>query len=114
MGDRSIKNKKHFKKVWQADLANDLISIGWSQLGDVSQMSQNAILKAITANYSKGMHKRDAADMLWTFYHDIKPGHFVIARRGLMTLAAIGKVIKTAKYDAEKHSLYGISEVTYP
>ena len=77
-------------------------------------MNRDVILKAIKAKYPKGMRRRDAANMLWTFYHEIKPGDFVIARRGQMILAAIGKVIKTAKYDAEKHSLYGISEVTYP
>ena len=31
-----------FDKVWQFDLVNNLISIGWKQLGDVSKMSRDA------------------------------------------------------------------------
>ena len=32
-----------FDKVWQFDLANNLISIGWSQLGDVSKLSRDEL-----------------------------------------------------------------------
>ncbi len=36
--------------------------------------------------------------MLWTFYHEIAIGDYVIARRGRKTLAAVGKVMNPAVY----------------
>jgi len=41
--------------------------------------------------------------MLWAFYHEIVPGDFVIARRGRKTLAAVGKVIRSAIYAPGKN-----------
>ena len=89
-----------FDKVWQFDVDNNLISIGWSQLGDVSKMSREMLAKAVADTYpekpptTRGLY----ANMLWAFYHDIGPGDFVVARRGRKTLAAIGRVIQAAEY----------------
>jgi restriction system protein len=41
--------------------------------------------------------------MIWAFYHEIGPGDFVIARRGLKTLAAVGKVTQSAVYSPGKN-----------
>ena len=40
-----------FDKVWQFDVDNNLISIGWSQLGDVSKMNRDTLYDAIAATY---------------------------------------------------------------
>jgi hypothetical protein len=40
--------------------------------------------------------------MIWYFYHDIKKGHIVVARRGLSEVAGIGTVRKPAYYDTKK------------
>lgn len=100
------KPQELFDKVWQFDLANDVISIGWKNLGDVSQMSRDELSKAIASTYpekpqqTKGLY----ANMLWAFYHEIRPGDFVIARRGRKYLAAVGKVTETAIYSPDKNS----------
>jgi len=39
---------------------------------------------------------------MWNFWHEIKVGDIVIARKGMKQLAAIGTVTKTAFYDPEK------------
>src|SRR5712664_2338330 len=89
-----------FDKVWQFDVANNLISIGWSQLGDISKMSREALSNAVVAKYpdrppsTRGL----IVNMLWAFYHEISPGDFVIARRGRKTLAAAGKVVRAGFY----------------
>jgi restriction system protein len=100
------KNPQLFTQVWGFDLANNLISIGWNELGDVSKMiSREAIFSASTAalpdrpNTAKGL----ISNMLWQFYHDIKLGDFVIARRGRKTIAAVGKVIRTGFYEVGKN-----------
>ncbi len=94
-----------FDKVWQFDIANNLISIGWSKLGDVSKMSREDIYDVVGTTYpdkpsgTKGLY----ANMIWSFYHEITPGDFVIARRGRKTLVAVGKVIQPATYSPGKN-----------
>jgi len=87
-----------FDKVWQFDLANSLISIGWSQLADVSKMSREQLSEAVAAAYpdKPPATKSLLVNMLWAFYHEIASGDFIIARRGRKTLAAVGKVSRTA------------------
>jgi predicted Mrr-cat superfamily restriction endonuclease len=77
-----------FEKVWQFDLANNLISIGWEELSDVSQMSREELSAAIASIYldkppgTQGLY----ANMIWAFYHEISPGDFILARKGRKTL----------------------------
>lgn len=98
-----------FEKVWQFDLANDLITIGWEELGDVSHMSRDELSKAVAATYpekpqqTKGLY----TNMLWAFYHEIRPGDFVIARRGRKTLVAVGIVHESALYTPGKNPAIG-------
>ena len=68
-------------KVWQCDLGKSLISIGWVQLGDVSKLSRTELAEKVASTYpdtKKGL----VTKMIWSFYHDIIVGDFVIARRG--------------------------------
>ena len=94
-----------FDKVWQFDLANNLISIGWKQLGDVSDMSREELSAAVASTYpdkpqqTKGLY----SNMIWAFYHEIGPGDLVIARRGRKTLAAVGRVSESASYAPGKN-----------
>jgi predicted Mrr-cat superfamily restriction endonuclease len=91
------KNPQLFDNVWKFDLANNLISIGWSELGDISEMSREALSEAVAAAYpdrAKGL----ISNMLWVFYHEIGPGDFVIARRGRKILVAVGKVVRAGFY----------------
>ncbi len=94
-----------FDKVWQFDLANNLLSIGWKQLGDVSKMSRQELSDAIASTYpdKPPTTKSLYANMLWAFYHEILPGDFVVARRGRKTLAAVGKVVQSGIYAPGKN-----------
>lgn len=98
-----------FDKVWQFDLANGLISIGWQNLGDVSRMSRDELIQAVASAYpdkpqqTKGL----IANMLWSFYHEIRPGDFLIARRGRKVLAAVGEVIEAAVHTPGRNPAHG-------
>lgn len=98
-----------FDKVWQFDLANNLISIGWKELGDVSRMSRDELSEAIKHCYpdkppqTMGLY----ANMIWAFYHEVNPGDVVVARRGRKILAAVGKVSKPAFYAPAKNPAHG-------
>jgi restriction system protein len=99
------KQPEFFDKVWQFDLDNNLISIGWSEVGDVSKMSRDELTKAVTMAYpdkpnsTKGLY----GNMLWAFWHEIRPGDFVIARKGRTFLAAVGKVIRAGFFASGKN-----------
>ncbi|HEV8070612.1 MAG TPA: endonuclease NucS domain-containing protein [Planctomycetaceae bacterium] len=94
-----------FDKVWQFDVDNNLLSIGWVDLGDVSKMNKEALRAAIASTYTKKPPATQAlfANMIWSFYHDIAPGDFVIARRGRKTLAGVGRVVQAASYAPGKN-----------
>jgi len=99
------KNPELFDKVWQFDTTNNLISIGWTQLGNVSKMSQEELSDAVASTYPERPPQTKAllTNMLWAFYHEINVGDFVIARRGRKILAAVGKVIQSATYSTAKN-----------
>ena len=89
-----------FDDVWQFDLANNLISIGWAELGDVSIMGKSQLSAAVARTYPQKPPPTQGliTNMIWNFYHEVVPGDFVIARRGRKILAAVGKVERPAFY----------------
>lgn len=102
------KPRELFDKVWQFDLANNLISIGWKKLGDASKMSRDELAEAVASNYPhKPLSTRTLwANMIWAFYQEISPGDFIIARRGLKTIAGAGIVVKPAFYAPGKSPVH--------
>lgn len=100
-----FKNKDFFEQVWQFDLANGVISIGWSDLGDISAYPDKASLRSV---YEEKYYTRNSGsitrtvNMIWNFYHEIEKGDVILARRGTKQLAAIGLVKGKAYYDKNK------------
>jgi len=99
------KPPEQFDRVWRFDLANNLISIGWNRLGDVSKMSREELSEAVASTYAEKppATKSLLANMIWGFYHEIGPGDSVLARRGRKTLAAVGRVSQSAFYAPGKN-----------
>ena len=101
----SSKDAASFDKVWQFDLVNNTISIGWSELGNVSTMDRPALSDAIAKEFpnSPPATKSLFTNMLWAFYHELAPGDVVLARRGRKILTAVGTVTKSAYYAPGKN-----------
>lgn len=98
-----------FEKVWQFDLENSLISLGFSGLGDVSKMNREELATAVGAKYpDKPPATRSLiANMFWAFYHEMSPGDLVIARRGRKMLAGVGRVTGQAVYSPGRSPIHG-------
>src|ERR1022692_4083769 len=81
-----------WERVWQFDLTNNLISIGWSELGDISALNEQQLRDAIDRTYptAPARARQLYFRMLWSFYHCIMPDDIIIARRGTKRLAAVG------------------------
>lgn len=87
-----------FDKVWQFDLEEGVISIGWTELGDITHLTRDELAAAVASTYpdKPASTKSLCTNMLWAFYQEMLPGDFIIARRGRKTLTAVGKVIGNA------------------
>jgi restriction system protein len=98
-----------FEKVWQFDLANNLISLGFTGLGDVSKMNRDELAAAVGAKWPEKPPSTQSliANMFWAFYHEMSPGDFVIARRGRKILAGVGRVAEQGKYSPGRSSIHG-------
>lgn len=110
------RNPELFDKIWQFDLANNVISIGWHEIGDPSQMSHETLAEVVAAAYPDRPKPTKSlfVNMLWSFYHEIAVGDVIIARRGRKVLAAVGKVTKTGFYDLGKNPYLSTPEYTHP
>ena len=101
----SSKDAAFFDKVWQFDLVNNTISIGWSELGNVSTMDRPVLSTVIAKEFPNSPPATQSlfANMLWAFYHELAPGDVVLARRGRKILTAVGTVTKSAYYAPGKN-----------
>jgi restriction system protein len=68
--------------------------------GDLSSKERAEIVEAISEVYpgKPQSTKSLIANMIWSFYHDIKPGDVILSRKGRKILAAVGTVMETAHY----------------
>src|SRR5260370_25341238 len=91
------KKPEAFDQVWQFDVANNLISIGWFEANDVSKISQEKLSDAIASAYpdKPPATKSLYCNMPWAFYHEISPDDFVIARSGRKSVAAVCKITQS-------------------
>ncbi len=89
-----------WEKVWKYDLDHGIITIGWNKLGDLSSLSESQLSELIDRTYSDKVPaaKKHISGIFRNFYHSIKPGDIIIARRGLKKIAAIGTVTRAAYY----------------
>ncbi len=95
-----------WESVWKYDLDNEVISIGWKHLRDVSRLSQPEILTRYQKTYPDAKPGAAISDshMLHKFYNDVSEQDLVVARRGRKIIAAIGKVIQKPFFDTKLHT----------
>ena len=91
----------HYDAVWQFDRDQQVISIGWNQLGDLTQMTREELTRSVTTAYPDKPPSTIGliVNMLWAFYHELRPGDYLIARRGIKALAGVGRITGRATYD---------------
>ncbi len=94
-----------YEKIWQYNLTNQVISIGWKELENFSRYTKDELKDAIERTYTtyNATTKTRVLNMLWNFYHEVKVGDIIIARRGRKRIAAIGTVTSAAYYSHAKN-----------
>ena len=93
--------KSEFDKIWEYDVKNETIAIGWAKLGNVSKMNEEKLKTKIKEVYPKKTTSH-TFNSIWKFYHEVGIGDVIIARKGRKKIIGIGEVTKTAFYDKKK------------
>src|SRR4051794_2346670 len=82
-----------WEQVWRFDLEHGMISIGWARLGDVSALSEDELLEHVAETYECSLaDATPASRMVYKFYHSVKVGDVIVARRGRKCVPAVGLV----------------------
>jgi hypothetical protein len=109
-----FENKKPWEDVWQFDRANNVISIGWSKLGNVVALNEEQIRERIKTRYPK--YKLKEINYIigqFRFFREIKVGHIILARRGRKQIAGLGVVTKTHYDDPTKAAESNIDDFDF-
>lgn len=87
-------------RYWEDWQAREEISIGWDHLGDLSAYATGKdIIKELQAQSESEVNQAFNGWAIWSFYNDIKPGDYVVAKRGRTTLLGYGIVTGGYRYD---------------
>ena len=97
-----------FDTVWQFDLANSVISLGFGRLGDTSSLTREQLAELVATKYPDKPPSTQSliANMFWAFYHEMAPGDLLIARKGRKILAGVGRIDGPATYAARRSSIH--------
>jgi len=95
---------EEYDRVWAFDLRRNVISIGFSRLGDPSRLSQAVLRRKVNRLYSDhpSGNRTSFFHIMWRFYNEVALGDVIIARRGRKAIAAIGTVTRRALHDPRR------------
>ena len=95
----NYEDREAFDTSWSYDRANGVITIGWSELGDLSGLSKEDISARFLEHKDWEPKARHQVIKFWT---EIQEGDIVIARGGRKKAVGIGTVTGAVFYDMEK------------
>ena len=111
-------NPEIWQRVWQFNLKEGFISLGWRALKNASKLTAAEIYKLHRKTYTHPeVTERGAmADsrVLAKFWAEIEVGHTIVARRGRKSIAAIGTVTSAPYYQPNKAKTSFAPEPAYP
>src|SRR5439155_5314244 len=93
-----------WEHIWRFDYNNNLISIGWSWLGNVVALDEDQIKERIKTQQPKAESALPGAIIrqFQFFYQEIRVGDIILARKGLMQIVGLGVVTGDAYFDSTK------------
>lgn len=88
-GDGAIK--------WEDFYRENIMGIGWSEIGDLTQYASKDDMKAaMKEKIDSSRPYKNAAHATWQFAHDLKPGDIVFVKKGMHQL--VGRGVVTSDY----------------
>lgn len=121
LGDANV-DTKHFwlyapgegASMWETFCAQGIMALGWSAIGDLSRFTKKEeIKKALQENYDPDAPFTQAKCMLWQFFHDMKPGDIVFAKKGRSEIVGMGIVASDYEYDDDSDEYPNVRKVRW-
>ncbi|MBC3804916.1 AAA domain-containing protein [Acetobacterium fimetarium] len=92
-GDGAIK--------WEDFYRENIMGIGWSEIGDLTQYASKDDMKAaMKEKIDSSKPYKNAAHATWQFVHDLKPGDIVFVKKGMHQLVGRGVVASDYFFDS--------------
>lgn len=98
-------NNELYETVWNFDINNHCISIGWLAAGDISGLDKDQIVERLRQVYPDRSDRsyQAIARMMYSFYHEIEIGDVIIARKGLRVVSGVGTVIQIVTFTPDRN-----------
>lgn len=100
----------HNAAKWEECTQNDVMLIGWGEIGDLSNYTSKAEMKATMQDtYGDNKSYRNAAHATWQFAYEMKPGDIVFAKQGMHKI--IGRGVVDSDYNFTDNADDGYNNV---
>ena len=105
-----------WQRVWENNLRNGFISVGWSSLRNVSRLSEAETIERHRKTFPHAKKRGSISDakVAYKFWHRLAIGDKIIARRGRKSIAGIGTIIGSPYYEPKKAKKVFPREYAYP
>ncbi len=100
--------------LWDDWKANGEMSIGWDDLGDLRNYdSKEAIRQELLEETTNGSTRKNDALACWQFCQDIRPGDYVVAKRGRTRILGVGRVVGEYEYQPDRDDFHHVRRVKW-
>lgn len=101
-------------RMWQDCLEKGIISIGWDDLGDLTEYeSREDMAKHIQMSYGgDGSHKNDSL-ATWEFVNEMHAGDIVFAKKGRTTILGRGVVQSEYEFDGSRPEYKNVRKIKW-
>ncbi|WP_052444579.1 AAA family ATPase [Flammeovirga sp. OC4] len=89
-------------KKWEEFYSNEIIGLGWDQIGDLHNYPSKEALQEIIMKTYEGDNPFNQVLANWDFYQNMNIGDIVIAKNGRKELIGYGEVISEYFYDSSR------------
>jgi 5-methylcytosine-specific restriction protein B len=100
--------------LWDEQYREGIMAIGWGAIGDLSQYSSKAEMKAAMKELiNPDLPYINAAHATWQFANEMKPGDVVFAKKGRSTVIGRGVVQSDYEFDDSRSDNMNVREVNW-
>ncbi|ETI69449.1 AAA family ATPase [Neobacillus vireti] len=100
--------------MWEDFYQNEMIGIGWEEIGDVRQYtSQREVTAALKEAFQLDHNPTNDALANYQFANEMKIRDYVFIKKGTKKIIAYGKIISDYKYDPTRELYHSIRKVEW-
>lgn len=100
-------------RLWNEFYSNNIIGIGWDDLGDYSEYKNNKEKFVSDFLQIYGEEKKRSSTQVWRFYKEIQENDYVIAKDGLYKILGIGIVESDYYFDDSRYEYKSLRKVKW-